>query len=256
MSIYLTEDAVRRPTACTTAGSRRAGFSGGQGRSHELADHTKANGRPPAGDELLTTGSAHRDLSEATSGGHARTSVRWIDVRIGRQSDGLGTRLNSPMTRSPGRGNSRVNGGATTARTSCPASPVPETGATASNHDGQVWFYNPRREDRHAEDLIRHQSAARGRRARADGPDNITVSPHGGLILAEDGRGIQHLIGVSAERLLPIRWPAMNQSQSGNDRSSAGLRSVPTAGRPVRQHAGTRLHIRHHRAVASRVNEP
>ncbi len=32
-----------------------------------------------------------------------------------------------------------------------------------------------------------------------DGPDNITVSPHGGLILAEDGLGIQHLIGVSED---------------------------------------------------------
>ena len=31
-----------------------------------------------------------------------------------------------------------------------------------------------------------------------DGPDNITVSPWGGLILAEDGVGVQHLIGVSA----------------------------------------------------------
>ena len=30
-----------------------------------------------------------------------------------------------------------------------------------------------------------------------DGPDNITVSPHGGLIVAEDGSGIQHLIGVT-----------------------------------------------------------
>ncbi|HEY5856068.1 MAG TPA: hypothetical protein VIW24_19045 [Aldersonia sp.] len=28
-----------------------------------------------------------------------------------------------------------------------------------------------------------------------DGPDNISVSPHGGVILAEDGEGINHLIG-------------------------------------------------------------
>jgi len=31
----------------------------------------------------------------------------------------------------------------------------------------------------------------------AGGPDNITVSPHGGLILAEDGEGINHLVGVT-----------------------------------------------------------
>ena len=30
-----------------------------------------------------------------------------------------------------------------------------------------------------------------------DGPDNITVSPHGGLVLAEDGDGVSHLIGVT-----------------------------------------------------------
>ncbi len=29
-----------------------------------------------------------------------------------------------------------------------------------------------------------------------DGPDNITVSPWGGLILAEDGEGLQHLLAV------------------------------------------------------------
>ncbi len=30
-----------------------------------------------------------------------------------------------------------------------------------------------------------------------DGPDNITVSPYGGLFLAEDGGGVQHLYGVT-----------------------------------------------------------
>lgn len=29
-----------------------------------------------------------------------------------------------------------------------------------------------------------------------DGPDNITVSPFGGVILAEDGEGRSHLVGV------------------------------------------------------------
>ena len=30
-----------------------------------------------------------------------------------------------------------------------------------------------------------------------DGPDNITVSPFGGVIIAEDGEGGQHLVGAS-----------------------------------------------------------
>jgi secreted PhoX family phosphatase len=29
----------------------------------------------------------------------------------------------------------------------------------------------------------------------ADGPDNIAVSPYGGLIIAEDGEGKSHLVG-------------------------------------------------------------
>jgi secreted PhoX family phosphatase len=32
-----------------------------------------------------------------------------------------------------------------------------------------------------------------------DGPDSITVSPYGGVILAEDGEGVQHLVGVTEQ---------------------------------------------------------
>ena len=30
-----------------------------------------------------------------------------------------------------------------------------------------------------------------------DRPDNITISPYGGVILAEDGRGTQHIVGAT-----------------------------------------------------------
>jgi secreted PhoX family phosphatase len=30
-----------------------------------------------------------------------------------------------------------------------------------------------------------------------DGPDNITVSPYGGVMIAEDGDGKQHLVGAT-----------------------------------------------------------
>ncbi len=75
-------------------------------------------------------------------------------------------------------------------------SPVP--------HDGQVWFYNPRRSTL----TLRLRFAVNPNPAvdgAFDGPDNITVSPYGGLVLAEDGQGIQHLVGVTADgRTFPL----------------------------------------------------
>lgn len=44
-----------------------------------------------------------------------------------------------------------------------------------------------------------------------DGPDNITVSPYGGLIIAEDGEGIQHLFGATDDgRTYPIARNDLN----------------------------------------------
>ncbi|WP_431999184.1 alkaline phosphatase PhoX [Streptomyces sioyaensis] len=63
-------------------------------------------------------------------------------------------------------------------------------------HDGQVWFYNPRRRTLTLKVLLgvnMHPHAD----GAFDGPDNITVSPYGGLIIAEDGEGVQHLFGAT-----------------------------------------------------------
>jgi secreted PhoX family phosphatase len=67
-------------------------------------------------------------------------------------------------------------------------SPVP--------HDGQVWFYDPARSTLTLKLRfgVNPNPSADG---TFDGPDNITVSPWGGLVLAEDGEGLQHLIGVT-----------------------------------------------------------
>lgn len=32
-----------------------------------------------------------------------------------------------------------------------------------------------------------------------DGPDNISISPYGGVLVAEDGQGVQHLFGVTEQ---------------------------------------------------------
>ncbi len=66
---------------------------------------------------------------------------------------------------------------------------------SASQHDGQVWFVDPWRD---TIELKLHFAYTPGDDdTDPDGPDNITVSPYGGVILAEDGEGVQHLVGAT-----------------------------------------------------------
>ncbi|MEV0279799.1 alkaline phosphatase PhoX [Streptomyces sp. NPDC050610] len=77
-------------------------------------------------------------------------------------------------------------------------------------HDGQVWFYAPKR--RTLTLKVRLGVNPRPEREGAfDGPDNITVSPYGGLVLAEDGEGVQHLFGALDDgRTYPIARNELN----------------------------------------------
>lgn len=71
-------------------------------------------------------------------------------------------------------------------------------------HDGQVWFYDPRRRTLTLKVLL-------GTGGAFDGPDNITVSPYGGLVIAEDGEGVQHLFGATdGGRTYPIARNELN----------------------------------------------
>ncbi|KRE39148.1 Tat pathway signal sequence domain protein [Janibacter sp. Soil728] len=60
-------------------------------------------------------------------------------------------------------------------------------------HDGQVWFFDPKKQTVTLTTIFAVNEDGAG----VDGPDNITVSPHGGLVLAEDGDGASQLIGVT-----------------------------------------------------------
>jgi secreted PhoX family phosphatase len=62
-----------------------------------------------------------------------------------------------------------------------------------AQHDGQVWFYDPKRQT--VELKLYFVYTPGDQDSDPDGPDNITVSPFGGVILAEDGEGKQHLVG-------------------------------------------------------------
>ncbi|MEC4020072.1 alkaline phosphatase PhoX [Streptomyces sp. H27-D2] len=77
-------------------------------------------------------------------------------------------------------------------------------------HDGQVWFYDPKRRTLTLKVLLGVNKDPE-RDGAFDGPDNITVSPYGGLIIAEDGEGVQHLFGaVDDGRTYPIARNELN----------------------------------------------
>jgi secreted PhoX family phosphatase len=66
---------------------------------------------------------------------------------------------------------------------------------SAVQHDGQVWFYDPLA---HTIELrLRFAYTPDDQDSDPDGPDNIALSPYGGVILAEDGEGKQHLVGAT-----------------------------------------------------------
>jgi secreted PhoX family phosphatase len=71
--------------------------------------------------------------------------------------------------------------------------------ADAVKHDGMVWFYSYADETITLVTYFPHQQAAAGPGpvyddSRFDGPDNVTVTPWGTLVLAEDGVGAPHVL--------------------------------------------------------------
>lgn len=77
-------------------------------------------------------------------------------------------------------------------------------------HDGQVWFYDPSRRTLTLKVLLGVNTDP-SKDGAFDGPDNITVSPYGGLIIAEDGEGVQHLFGATDDgRTYPIARNDLN----------------------------------------------
>ncbi|MEV6794771.1 alkaline phosphatase PhoX [Streptomyces sp. NPDC051320] len=83
-------------------------------------------------------------------------------------------------------------------------------GESPVQHDGQVWFYDPRRRTLTLKVLL-GVNRAPAEDGAFDGPDNITVSPYGGLVIAEDGEGVQHLFGATdTGRTYPIARNELN----------------------------------------------
>ena len=183
----------------------------------------------PAGDELLSQGGKH--IAGPVPGHRPRaprTRSTWVDVPDRDARDRLGAQA---VHRRPGHPQPQARGpvvGATAAPTSSPASPARADGSV-NEHDGQVWFYDPATETVTLKTIFGVNPDPTST-PNYDGPDNITVSPYGGLILAEDGEGLSTW-SASPSRARPTRWPATSSTTA----SSPARRSARTAS-PVRQH--------------------
>jgi secreted PhoX family phosphatase len=187
--LYLTEDAGNPNGLLYRWSAPRV--PGGLGRPGQLAGFGVTDGAFEAMRAL--DGGAHvPDLSAATEIG-LTYAVEWVAVPD-RDAQVLPTRKQAyarPVTRSRKlEGMWWADGGAyfvsSFARTS--------DGSTAE-HDGQVWFLDPQTST--IELTLRFAYTPTDQDGDPDGPDNITVSPFGGVILAEDGEGVQHLVGAT-----------------------------------------------------------
>ncbi|HEY9373278.1 alkaline phosphatase PhoX [Streptomyces sp.] len=196
---YLTEDAAK-PNGLFFRWVPPHGFEHGRGRLRALADDAGVLQAPACYD---AGGRFVDDLSRATAIGTVY-GVDWVDVpdRDGRTTDvreqfgpGEVTRARKLEGMWWGDGGTYIV--SSYAREESPGAP----------HDGQVWFYDPRRRTLTLKVLI-------GVATGFDGPDNITVSPYGGLVIAEDGEGAQHLFGATDRgRTYPIARNELNDSE-------------------------------------------
>ncbi|GAB2962816.1 PhoX family protein [Streptomyces pseudoechinosporeus] len=199
---YLTEDADE-PNGLFFRWSPPKGFHYGPGRFRTLADDAGVLQAPKCYD---SGGRYVDDLSRATKIGTVY-GVDWVDVpdrdakkvAVREQFDeGEVTRARKLEGMWWGDGGAYIV--ASYAREESPG----------AAHDGQVWFYDPRRRTLTLKVLL-GVNPDPSKDGAFDGPDNITVSPYGGIILAEDGEGVSHLFGATdSGRTYPIARNDLN----------------------------------------------
>ncbi|KPC60025.1 alkaline phosphatase PhoX [Streptomyces chattanoogensis] len=199
--VYLTEDASG-PNGLFYRWTPPEGFTHGRGKLRTLADDAGVLAAPKCFD---SGGNFVDDLSRATKVGTVY-GVDWVEVpdRDARTVPVRKQFKDGEVTRARKlEGMWWADGGAYVVSSYArEESPV--------QHDGQVWFYDPRR--RTLTLKVRFGvNPDPGKDGAFDGPDNISVSPYGGLIIAEDGQGIQHLFGATEDgRTYPIARNELN----------------------------------------------
>ncbi|MFJ7166188.1 alkaline phosphatase PhoX [Streptomyces globosus] len=199
---YLTEDASG-PSGLLYRWTPPAGFRHGRGRLRALAPDA---GVLAAAKCFDSRGRFVDDLTRATRTGTVY-GVDWVEVpdrdartRPVRRQFGEGAVTRGRKLEGMWWGDGGAYFVSSFARSESPG----------AAHDGQVWFYDPKRRTVRLEVLFGvNPDPSRG--GAADGPDNITVSPYGGLIVAEDGEGIQHLFGATESgRTYPLARNELN----------------------------------------------
>ncbi|KUL25205.1 alkaline phosphatase PhoX [Streptomyces regalis] len=202
---YLTEDAAS-PNGLFFRWTPPKGFEYGRGKFRTLADDAGVLQAPKCFD---SGGKFVDDLSRATKIGTVY-GVDWVDVPdrdakttpVRKQfADGEITRARKLEGMWWGDGGAYI------------VSSYARAESPGAAHDGQVWFYDPKRRTLTLKVLlgVNPDPADSSAVGAFDGPDNITVSPYGGLILAEDGEGIQHLFGATdSGRTYPIARNELN----------------------------------------------
>lgn len=192
--IYETEDASK-PNGLFYRWVPPEGFRGGKGALRALALTTDGATAGRLQAMSCARGSRHvPDLSQATRPG-TQYKVTWVDVPD-RDATTTSVRLqftDDQVTRSRKlEGAWWADGGAYFV-----ASFARLSDGSVNEHDGQVWFYDPAKQTVTLVTIFGVNPDPEVDADNYDGPDNITVSPYGGVILAEDGNGVQHLVGVT-----------------------------------------------------------
>jgi uncharacterized protein len=210
-AIYLTEDAGS-PLGLYFRWTPPKRFRGGKGALRDLA---LSQGGATAGKleamKCTTRDGQHViDLSEATVPG-TRYRVTWVDVPE-RDAQAVSVRKQftaDQITRSRKlEGQWWGDGGVYFV-----ASYARNADGSRYEHDGQVWHYDPQRQTVTLKTIfgVNPDPAAEG---GFDGPDNITLSPYGGLIMAEDGEGLSHLVGLTESgKAYALARNEINQSE-------------------------------------------
>lgn len=217
--IYETEDASG-PHGLYLRWTPPAGFTGGKGALRKLA---LSEGGDTAGQLQAMScyrGSKHiPDLSLATQPG-TRYNVQWVDVpdRDARTVSVRKQFSDDHVTRSRKlEGAWWADGGAYFV-----ASFARNDDGSVNEHDGQVWFYDPTTETVTLKTIFGVNPDPDIDTDNFDGPDNITISPYGGVILAEDGDGVSHLVGVTDQgKSYPLARNELNDSEFAGPAFSA-----------------------------------